>query len=342
MSIKVSVIIPVYNAEKYLNHCINSLLNQTLDECEFIFINDGSTDKSDQIIGEFAKKDNRILLINQDNQGVSNARNRGLEFAKGEYVAFVDADDFIEKDIYETLYKAAEPNDIDVIISNFESEIEGHKVMTRYPFPVDIVLQNDYKEELMLYFMRSDNLNTACNKIFKNSVIKNYKLKFPQKVPLGEDGMFNIRFFGFANTIKYINYSGYHYREVKGSATRNIRKHDYFQRALELYNSVLPDIYIKKFDQEKILKYRAIKLIESVLAYVHIYFTPTKELSFRKRYKYIKNMIKNKFVKEALNIYYKETYNSLGKYDKLLINMLKVQSILGLYYATAYSRFRNR
>src|SRR3954470_7921673 len=104
MSIKVSVVIPVYNAEKYITECIESLLNQTLKQCEFIFVNDGSSDNSSQIINEFKKKDNRIILINQENQGVSIARNNGLKAASGEYVGFVDADDYIDCEMYETIY----------------------------------------------------------------------------------------------------------------------------------------------------------------------------------------------------------------------------------------------
>ncbi|MES9697320.1 glycosyltransferase [Bacillus sp. JJ927] len=102
-----SVIIPVYNAEKYITQCIESLLNQTLRECEFIFINDGSTDNSEKIIEDYKKINDRITLINQENQGVSIARNRGLDVSTGEYVGFVDADDYIEKDMYEMLYNAA-------------------------------------------------------------------------------------------------------------------------------------------------------------------------------------------------------------------------------------------
>src|SRR6476646_4070363 len=98
MSQKVSVIIPVYNAGKYITRCIESLLNQTLQECEFIFINDGSIDDSREIIEGYKQVDDRIILINQVNQGVSIARNKGLYLAAGEYVGFVDADDCIEKD----------------------------------------------------------------------------------------------------------------------------------------------------------------------------------------------------------------------------------------------------
>ncbi|MBO1623983.1 glycosyltransferase [Bacillus arachidis] len=343
MSQKVSVIIPVYNVEKYITQCIESLLNQTLQECEFIFINDGSTDNSREIIEKYKELDDRIILINQRNQGVSVARNRGLHLAVGEYVGFVDADDSVKRDMYRVLYNSVKESNCDVVISNFESETEGHKVTTKYPFPIDIVLKRDYIDrELLPYFLKADNLNTVVNKIYRNNVIKENDVKFPNGIALGEDGMFNVEFFSVATRMKYINYAGYHYREVAGSATRNISKRDYFQRAVEVYTMELPKIYTDKFNKVKIDQLKSIKFINSVMSYIHVYFTPSKDVSFSKRYKYVKSMIRNKHVREALPIYYSEIYSKLGRYERLIINLIKRQSTVGLYCVTAYSRFRNK
>ena len=343
MSIKVSVIIPVYNAEKYLAECIESLLSQTLKECEFIFINDGSKDRSRQVIEDYQKLDNRILLINQENQGVSIARNTGLQTAAGEYIGFVDADDYIEKDMYERLYHSAKQGDCDVVISNFESEMEGQVFITKYPFPINQILHKEYIEnELLPYFLKADNLNSVVNKVFKNQVIKEKNVEFPEQVALGEDGLFNIRFFSHATTMKYIEYAGYHYREVAGSATRNIAGKDYFHRSLEVYNLNLPEIYTRKMNKEKIRQLKSIKLVNSVMSYIHVYLKPSNDMSFSKRYKYVKNMICNKEVREALFVYYSDAYYMLGRYEKFIVNMMKQKSIMGLYCATAYSRFRNK
>ncbi|WP_078428909.1 glycosyltransferase family 2 protein [Alkalihalobacterium alkalinitrilicum] len=343
MSIKVSVIIPVYNAEKYLAQCIESLLSQALQDCEFIFINDGSKDDSCKIIEDYKEKDPRIILINQENRGVSIARNNGLQIASGEYIGFVDADDYIEMDMYATLYHSAKLSDCDVVISNFENEIDGHKVMTKYPFPLNINLNNDYiNQEILPYFIKSDNLNTACNKLYKNKIIIENSIKFPEKLSLGEDGMFNMIFFSQATTTKYIDYTGYHYREVEGSATRNISKKDYFERALEVYQFELPEQIVGHLDKEKIHQFKAVRLIKSVLSYIHVYFSPSNEVSFKTRYEYIKNMISNQIVREALPTYCELHQNTLGKYEKFLLNMVKKKSTMGLYCVTAYSRLRNR
>lgn len=126
--ILVSVIVPVYNAEKYLNRCLESLINQTLKNIEIICINDGSTDNSLQIIKDYSNKDNRIVVIDQQNQGVSASRNQGMKIAKGEYLAFCDADDWLDLEFYEKLYRETENGTIDVVKGNtaiaYDSKIE--------------------------------------------------------------------------------------------------------------------------------------------------------------------------------------------------------------------------
>lgn len=342
MSEKVSVIIPVYNAEKYIIKCIKSLLSQTLHECEFIFINDGSEDNSRQIIESYQKLDNRIKLINQKNQGVSVARNTGLNMANGEYVGFVDADDYVDKDMYEVLYKSAKNNDCDVVVSNFESELGGHKIITNYSFPLNTVLKRNYIEnELLPYFLKKDDLNTACSKIYKNKIIKVNNVSFPEKIVLGEDGMFNIHFFSHASTMIYVDYTGYHYKEIVGSATRNISNKDYFKRALEVYHLQLP-IYPGEIDQVKMWELKSIKLVNSVLSYIHIYFSSSQDVSFRNRYKYVKKMIAHEEFRDALSIFNRENYSTLGRYEKFLISLIKRKFVIGLYLTTAYSRFRNK
>ncbi len=112
--VKVSVIVPVYNVEKYLGECLDSLLGQTLQDIEVVAVNDGSTDSCLQVLNEYAAKDERIKIINQTNAGVSAARNRGVEQAVGEFVAFVDSDDWVDLDFYEKLYNAAQEENADI------------------------------------------------------------------------------------------------------------------------------------------------------------------------------------------------------------------------------------
>ena len=124
-NIKVSVIVPVFNVESYLNESLDSILNQTLKDIEIICINDGSTDNSLDILETYSKKDKRIKIISKENEGQGVARNVGLDNAQGEYISFVDSDDFIKRDMLEKLYNKAENNDLDLVmckVSSFDNE----------------------------------------------------------------------------------------------------------------------------------------------------------------------------------------------------------------------------
>ncbi|MGL5050852.1 MAG: glycosyltransferase family 2 protein [Fusobacteriaceae bacterium] len=122
MEIKVSIIVPAYNVEKYIKRCLDSLINQTLKEIEIIVINDGSTDFTGNIVKDFLKKDNRIKYIEQENRGLAGARNRGLKEAQGKYINHLDGDDYIDKNYYEDMFRHAEESNLDVVVSNFIKE----------------------------------------------------------------------------------------------------------------------------------------------------------------------------------------------------------------------------
>ncbi|MFC0216458.1 glycosyltransferase [Paenibacillus chartarius] len=343
MTVKVSVIIPVYNAGPYLEACIESLRKQTLQACEFIFVNDGSTDGSKAIIDRWKELDSRILLIDQSNQGVSMARNHGLERATGEYVGFVDADDTVEPDMFEVLYSSAKQTDCDVAFSNFRSEMGRHLVVTRYPFPVNTVLGSDFIDrELLPYFLKSDDLNTVCTKLFKRSVILRTGAAFPKNVALGEDGMFTMAFLAGADSALYVDYTGYYYREVAGSATRNLLSKDYFGRALEVYRQDVSGWIGDRVDHSHIRRLKSIRLIHSVKSYIHTYLAPSAEISFGSRYAYVRNMLNHDAVKEALPNYLEAMAGNLGRYDRWILKLMERKWTYGLVVLTAYSRFRSK
>lgn len=198
--VKVSVIIPVFNGDTYLKRCLESLKIQTLEDIEFICINDGSTDKSLEIMEEYAATDSRFVIINQDNQGQGIARNNGIDAVKGEFIGFVDADDFVESDMFEKLYNAAVKHDVDCVHSNYnvvyssinksqESNLTDAmntrmgKNILYYDIPTYI---EDIKANLITLFS-----GPVWNKIYKTSVIKTHGIKFPQ-CKMQEDTCFNV------------------------------------------------------------------------------------------------------------------------------------------------------
>ena len=173
---KVSIIVPVYNVEKYLKKCLDSLINQTLKDIEIICINDGSTDKSLEILEAYKNRDSRIILLNQENSGQSVARNRGIEIAKGEYLGFVDPDDWIDLDFFEKLYYSATSNDADIAVGGI-IRVTGIKKKKFLNFEKETLTDNaNLKFELCDVPEKS----YVTNKIYKTQKLKEINLKFEE------------------------------------------------------------------------------------------------------------------------------------------------------------------
>lgn len=175
---KVSIIVPVYNVEKYLRKCLDSLINQTLKEIEIICVNDGSKDNSPKILEEYAKKDNRIIVINQENAGLSVARNSGIDIAKGEYIGFVDSDDWVDLDFFEKLYYSATSNDADIAVGGI-IRVTGIKKKKFLNFEKETLTDNvNLKFELCDVPEKS----YVWNKIYKTEKLKEIGLEFEKGI----------------------------------------------------------------------------------------------------------------------------------------------------------------
>ena len=151
---KISVIIPVYNVEKYLETCLNSVINQTYKNLEIIIINDGSTDNSLSICKKYEKLDKRIILIDQDNKGLSGARNVGIKKATGDYIHFLDSDDYINLNYYEKMIEALDNTDADMVVGGFYYEKYAAKNSVRYDYPYCYTSMEDKFIKTQLYFKR--------------------------------------------------------------------------------------------------------------------------------------------------------------------------------------------
>lgn len=340
---QISVIIPVYNVEQYLNDCLESLLNQTFKECEFIFINDGSTDNSKLIIESFLEKYDRIILLNQENKGVSVARNEGIAIAKGKYIAFVDSDDWIEKDMYQKLFYTIELHQADIVLCNMFGYVKGKQYVSGYDFPQNEVLGLDFiQNDLWRHLIEKDDLYSSCNKLFKASIIKENKVQFPPGNALSEDNVFNLRYFNKIKKFIYIDYTGYHYREVPGSAMRSLLQKNYFENILKLYQVDFKLYLDHQFSNDEMDTIRSEKLINNTISLIHYYFVPTPQLSLIKRIAMIKKMLYNEDIVSVIHKYYESLYDKGGRYDQFILKAVKNQSIVKLYIATAYSRYRNK
>ena len=218
---KISVIIPVYNVESYIRKCLDSVINQTHNNLEILCIDDGSTDKSGIICDEYAKKDNRISVFHKTNGGVGSARNVGLINLSGDYVGFVDSDDWLEPDMYEVLYNVLVENGVTFSVVSYTMEYDDYcKPATARERIPERVLE---KKEMLLYAIRGIQYAgfdfSCCNKLFDANTINLNRLFFCEDALVGEDAKFTTSVILTENCTGYfINKPMYHYYQRSGSA----------------------------------------------------------------------------------------------------------------------------
>lgn len=281
---KVSVIIPVYNLEKYLRRCLDSVINQSLSEIEVICINDGSTDSSLDILRNYENRDRRIRVINKENEGQGIARNIGINLAAGEYIGFVDGDDWIDPEMYETMYSIAKKNDLDMQIctmkrlDEYGNDIQGRcdydqYIGCKYDDPSFIFSGYDIAEEIF-------SIGKFCmNKIYKSSFLNQHKIRF-REYKYFEDYIFYFFCFIRAQKISVIRQPFYKYIDRQGSsmcgktrplalfeANREIEKH------LDFYN--VEEQFRQRFEKWKIKRYLSIYYMTDS-EYKKQYFTNMK------------------------------------------------------------------
>jgi glycosyltransferase involved in cell wall biosynthesis len=239
---KISVIVPVYKAEPYLRKCLDSLVKQTLREIEIICINDCSPDNSLPMLKEYAKKDDRIKIIDfKKNKGVQAARNAGMKIAKGEYTGFCDSDDYVDLDFYRRLYERAKETGADIAHSNIkQKEINSVKEYILFPYRKGYI---------------AENLSIFWQCIYKTCLLRSNKIEFPLEIiQSGEDHCFLIKSLIFANKIEYVHDTFYHYIVNSNSAVEKFRSIESFLQLpqffiIDLLNSsrVSQEFYMKQF-----------------------------------------------------------------------------------------------
>ena len=215
----ITVIVAVYNVEKYIEKCLLSICNQTYKNLEIIVVDDGSTDESGNICDKAATHDSRIQVIHKKNQGVSSARNIGLDLATGDYVTFVDGDDYIDKDMYSSMMKQLSSNDIQMAICSFRYIYYKKNKDEKSYFTKDIVSQEEYLNSLLkdafgFYY------SVVWNKLISREVIKNNSLVFDEQWQVMEDFGFVLRLLPYVKKIAVCNKPLYNYRKNNfGTAT---------------------------------------------------------------------------------------------------------------------------
>ncbi len=223
--VKISVIIPVYNVEKYLSACLSSCVEQTLYDVEFICINDGSTDNSLQILEEFAAIDQRFIIINQENKGISAARNAGLDAATGQYIMFLDADDYLDKNACERVWCESLEAPTDIVV--FSTHLfPDNPYPTEWHFSVVNAPTRRYWEFTpQVFFGEKSTRPFIWHQAFKKEILDENNIRFDEGITLGEDLIFLFKFYPCATYFSFIQDQLYNYRWYRqGSAMHTVLK----------------------------------------------------------------------------------------------------------------------
>ncbi|WP_413307033.1 glycosyltransferase [Bacillus sp. 1P10SD] len=243
MNPKISIIVPVYNVESYIHACIDSILDQSFTDFELILVDDGSSDRSGFICDDFSEKDNRIIVIHKENGGQSSARNRGIDAAKGDYIGFIDSDDWIHRDMYKILYSYAIEKDAEITACNlmqYDKNSESHLYSnntTNQLFDKTSAMHELYLNERLTF--------SPCNKLYKKEIIQG--LRFKEGYIL-EDMDFAYKIIHQANKIYYTGQALYNYRFNEKSTMRKAfskKRLDEFEVRRDMYLFYLnnyPDI----------------------------------------------------------------------------------------------------
>lgn len=253
----ISIIVPFYNAEKYLDRCIRSILSQTYKDYEIVLVNDGSSDGSLRICQEYANENNNISLVSQDNSGVSAARNRGLSVAKGEYVIFVDSDDYMLPQMCEIMVDAIEEKEADLVVCGTTETWGGVWAPTR---DIDYSSLASFKSDFIEH-LTSELLSPPWNKIYRRELIKDV---FETSSSFGEDLMFNVNYLKNCQRISFIKSAPfYHEKANEGSLVNRV----YPSRLMEIekvhsavlgfYDTENPEIH-QKYIRDLLVYVRAI------------------------------------------------------------------------------------
>lgn len=236
--VKVSVIVPIYNVEKYIEDCAKSLFQQTLNDIEYIFVNDCTPDNSIKILKEvldaYPERKNQVKIVNLEvNSGQAAARKRGVSEATGDFIIFCDGDDWVDKNMYQRLYDCAIQHNYDFVRCLFSRVSEGHQALCKLIPPESYA----NKKQLLSYLIRSSDFSSTCDKLVRRNVVFSQQFVYP-KDNMCEDLVYVLQYVLNAKSIGYINESFYYYRQNESSISHVLETEHICRKALQISNNV--------------------------------------------------------------------------------------------------------
>lgn len=337
----ISIIVPVYNVEDYLPKCLDSVLNQTMEDIEIICVNDGSKDGSLSILNDYAKKDERIIIHNQQNAGVSVARNNGLKLARGDYYMFIDSDDWLEPETCEVALARMLAYRADCLMFSYVKEFSNHSIVNHI-FEKDFVWE---KDEVLTSFHRrlfglignelakpqdGDIIVSPCMQLFRTSKYKDIQFYDIRKIGSFEDGLYQMDIYKNCNRFVYIDKPYYHYRKTNTESITTKYNPHLIEQWLNLFEIIENKIPVDATDD-----YRDALNNRICLSLIGIGFNEIKSSkSFNKKVETLRSLLKTPKYKVAygnlsLGVFplYWRAFFFLAKY-KLIISLIMLLYIM--------------
>lgn len=341
MKPKISIIIPCYNVQNYIEQCLDSIINQTYSNLEMICINDGSTDNTLDLLQKYERQDPRIKILNQQNKGLSESRNVGVDAAVGQYIMFVDSDDWIdeslitevltpdlEADLYCCSYNRVFRNKMLPRVLNLSGSCTAEHLQKRI-----VGLSGEELSDPS----QADSIVTAWGKIYKTQIIKNNKIKFIDTKKIGtEDALFNIQYLNFAEKVYVKDKPLYFYRRSNVSSLTSNYKPRLFSQWKYLYNLIGQEISNKNIDFKEALNNRI------CLGVLNLSLNEMNNSSFVDRYKNIKLILRDEIYKDSFDHF---RLNYLPLHWKMFYFLAKKKSTIGVYgmisFINIIQKFKN-
>ena len=323
----IRIIVPIYNVEKYLNKCIESIVNQTYENIEIILIDDGSNDNSGIICDEYAKKDNRIIVVHKENGGVSSARNKGLKIAKGEWISFVDADDWIEQTFCQTLLNKVTQEQADIALCGY-NRITDNQIEKINANNQEVFLNSNE------YLVKSLNPQTGfgfCHmKLIKKEVLKS--ISFNERMEVGEDALFNIQLSTYIKKAVFLKQPLYNYRINNQSVVKRYDENyaNKYLKSMKIIEEYIWQEYNEENEENIEIKQNYYNFVayHIMLIIVNYCYHPDNKMCNAQRKNMLKEVINNDLFIIGLK---KSNYNNISLTRKITLYTLKHK----LYWLTA-------
>ena len=318
----ISIIVPVYNSELYINRCLDSLLKQTYKNIEIIIVDDGSKDNSLQLIKGYANKDSRIKVYTQSNQGPSVARNTGLDNATGKYIMFVDADDFIDKNMVANMVEVIK-DDTNTLVLCDNSEIWANEIEERKLFDTD---KNYIKKVDVIKAIASGKAGLVCGKLFNKNIIKEHNIKFDKEIKMCEDQIFFLNISRYCDDFIYIPKSLYFYdRRNENSITIKYKEKviDNQIYVINIIKEILKTSDIESDDINYIINNRYIDAIDYCVTNEVL---DTKIYNIMDKISNVNDIIQKTNIKKAV-----EKISHLNRRENIIIKLCENESYINMF-----------